>query len=190
MLNSIGLTISEPVDTMVASLKICKIHSGKESAMWASKVETETPFTPSSFNEVKANKLNLDIRCTDEYSDFFSQLDCWAVDYIADNYLRLCGRYLSLNTVKQMYRPCIKKKGNFDPLLRAKITLEGMQRTKYWTLDKSPRLKPDCWQATTFKIKVRISYLYVTNDALGLALDCTDVQVCKEFTPVPDVCPL
>jgi hypothetical protein len=189
MLDANLLSISDPVDTMVVSLKICKIQAGKDSAMWASRIETETPFTPSSFNEGKANKLNLDIRCSDEYLDFFSQLDCWAVEYIADNYLRLCGRQLSLNMVKQMYRPCIKKKGNFDPLLRAKITSEGLQRTRYWALDKSSRLKPDCWQATVFKLQVRISDLYVTNDALGLALDCTDVQVCKEFTPVPDVCP-
>ena len=165
------LSISDPTQTAIGSLKICKIQAGSNDAIWSSRGQTETPFAPSSFNEEKPNTLNLSIRCSDEYSDFFSQLDCWAVEYIADNSLRLCGKQLSLNKVKQMYRPCLKKKGNFDPLLRTKISSEGLHRTRYWSLDRTSRLEPDCWPLTMFKTRIRISYLYVTGDALGLAPD-------------------
>jgi len=189
MLDASSLSISAPTQTAIESLKICKIQTGNNDAIWSSKDEAETPFTPSSFNEEKPYKQNLDIRCVGEYLDFSSQLDCWAVEYIAANSLRLFGKQLQPNKVKEMYRPCIKKIGDFDPLLRTKISSEGQHRTRYRSLDKTARLKPDCWQATVFKTQIRISYLYVTGSAFGLALDCTDVQVCKEFTPTPPVCP-
>jgi hypothetical protein len=189
MLDANSLTISDPTQTAVTTLKICRIQADGKDAIWSSNEEAETPFTPSSFNEAKANKQSLDIRCIGDYLSFFSQLDCWAVEYISVNSLRLFGKQLHCNTVKEMYKPCIKKIASFDPLLRAKITLEGSHRTRYWTLDKEARSEPDCWQGTLFKTRIRISYLYVTESAFGLALDCTDVQVCKEFTPVPDVCP-
>ena len=80
-----SLSISDPTQTAVDSLKLCRIQSGKDDAVWSSKDEVETPFTPSSFNEGKANKQNLDIRCDGEYLHFFSKLDCWAVEYIAVN---------------------------------------------------------------------------------------------------------
>ena len=150
----------------------------------------ETPFTPSSFSDGKANKQNLDIRCDGEYLHFFSELDCWAVEYIAVNYLRLFGKQLASDKVAEMYRPCIKKIGSFEPLLRTKITSEGLHRTRYWTMDKKDRMKPECWLASVFKTQIRIGYLYITGSTFGLALDCTDIQVCKEFTPTPPACPL
>ena len=124
-----SLSISDPTPTAVDSLKLCRIQSGKDVAVWSSKEEVETPFTPSSFNEGKANTQNLDIRCIGDYLHFFSELDRWAVEYVVVNSLRLFGKQLAPEKAAAMYRPCIKKIGSFDPLLRTKITLEGQHRT-------------------------------------------------------------
>ena len=184
-----SLSISGPTPTAVDSLNLCRIRCGQDDAVWSSKEEVETPFTPSSFNEVKANKQNLDIRCIGDYLQFFSELDRWALEYVVVNSVRLFGKKLTREKAAAMYRPCIKKIGTFDPLLRTKLTLEGQHRTIYWTMAGEDRNKPECWQATVFKTRIRIGYLYITESTFGLALECTDVQVCKEFTPAPLVCP-
>ena len=180
-----SLSISDPTLTAIEGLKICKIQTGKDDAVWSSKDEVETPFTPSSFNEGKANKHNLDIRCVGEHLHFFSELDRWAVEYIAVNYLRLFGKQLSPDKVSEMYRPYVRKTGSFDPLLRTKITLEGLHRTRYWAMDKTDRMAPESWPTSVFKAQIRVGYLYISGSTFGLALDCTDIQVCKEIsTPV------
>ena len=104
-----SLSISDPTPTAVDSLMLCRIQSGKDVAVWSSKEEVETPFTPSSFNEGKANKQNLDIRCIGEYLHFFSELDRWAVEYVVVNSVRLFGKQLAPEKAAAMYRPCIKR---------------------------------------------------------------------------------
>ena len=182
-----NLSISDPMVTLIEGLKICKISNGKGATLFASQDEVDTPYEPSAFEKNGSNKLNLDINCTDEYLTFFTQFDDWAVEYITLNSLRLLGEQLPLEKVSELYKPCVKRIAFYDPKLRTKITTEGLNKTRYWTLDKRARLELGCWETTVFKTQVRIAYMYATASSIGFTLDCTDVQVCKEFSPT--ACP-
>jgi hypothetical protein len=177
-----NLSISDPVDTLTEGMKICKISNGKSATMFASVDEVDTPFEPSSFDKNNiSSKQNLDINCTKEYLDFFTQFDKWAVEYITLNSLRLLGEERPIEKVRDIYKTCIKR-DNYEPKLRTKITLEGSGKTRYWSMDKRPRLAPDSWRSTVFKTQIRIAYMYVTEANIGFTLDCMDIQICKELS--------
>jgi hypothetical protein len=181
------LSISDPTQTAIDSLKICKLNHGKDVLFFMSEEGIDTPFAPSSFGEESRNKQNLDLRCDGDYLKFFTKLDTWAVDYITLNSIRLLGASLPIESVLEIYKPCVRKRTSFNPLLRTKITLDGLTPTRYWDTEKKSRLAPNCWQTTVFKTRLRVGYLYITSNSIGFALDCTDIQVCQELS-IPE-CP-
>ena len=186
-MDSKNLTISDPLPSLIEGLKICKISNGKGATMFASEDEVDTPYEPSSFEKTGSNKLNLDINCSKEYLNFFTQFDDWAVEYITLNSLRLLGVEHPIEKVKEIYKPCVKRDLSYEPKLKTKITLEGSGRTRYWPMDKRSRLAPDCWPTSVFKTQVRIAFMYVTEANIGFTLDCMDIQISKEFSPT--TCP-
>ncbi len=74
-MDSKNLTISDPLPTLIEGLKICKISNGKGATLFAWEDEVDTPYEPSSFEKTGSNKLNLDINCSKEYLNFFTQFD-------------------------------------------------------------------------------------------------------------------
>ena len=126
------LSISDPTQTAIDSLKICKVNNGKDVLFFLSQDGVDTPFAPSSFDEEKGNKQNLDLNCDGEYLKFFTKLDAWAVEYISLHSVRLLGNNLPIEKVLELYKPCVRRRGSFNPLLRTKITLDGLALTRYW----------------------------------------------------------
>jgi hypothetical protein len=93
------LSISDPTQTAIDSLKICKVNDGKDMLFFSSQDGVDTPFAPSSFGDDKGNKQNLDLNCDGEYLEFFTKLDSWAVEYVSLNSVRLLGSYLPIEKV-------------------------------------------------------------------------------------------
>ncbi len=146
------------------------------------KTELTHPSPHLLLARTRVKKQNLDLNCDGEYLKFFTKLDSWAVEYISLNSVRLLGNNLSTEKVLDIYKPCVRRRGSFNPLLRTKITLDGLALTRYWDAEKKSRLAPACWQTSVFRTRLRIGYLYITSSSIGFALDCTDVQVCQELS--------
>jgi hypothetical protein len=187
IMDTTTLSISDPTQTPIAGLKVCKLNNRGEPMWFKSEDEVDTPFAPSSYEKNDSNKQNLDVNCSEAYLKFFTDFDTWAVEYITLNSLRLLGEELPLEKVSELYKPCVKRTASYEPKLRTKITTQGLNKTRYWTMDKGARLEPGCWETTVFRTRVRMPYMYTTASSIGFTLDCTDVQVCKEFSPT--ACP-
>ncbi len=122
IMDPMSLSIADPASTRNEALKICKIRCAGGDAFWSSKDLTETPFIPSCYDmESKSSKLGLDLLCNDEYFKIFISLDSWCVDYLITHSPRLFGERRSREWVQSLYKPCVRKSGSFDPLLRTKI---------------------------------------------------------------------
>ena len=182
-------SISEPVLCRNGLVKMCKIlGSDGDIISWDSRELTGTPFIPSSYDsKEKGTKTNLELTCTNEYLKFFKSLDQWCIEYLVNHSKRLLGGDRTYDWVGNMYKPCVKHSGSFNPLLRTKIVNEGMDVTRYWTPDKRPRAEPEMWTACTLRTRIRVAYLYISETGCGIALECSDIQVCSE--PKPAVCP-
>ena len=182
-------SIANPVPCRNGLVKICQIQgSDGDIISWDSSKLTSTPFVPSCYDaKEKASKTSLELTCTNEYLKFFRSLDQWCIEYLVIHSQRLLGGQRSYDWVQNMYKPCVKQIGSFNPLLRTKIVNEGMNVTRYWTLDKKPRAEPEMWMACTLRARVRVAYLYISEAGCGMTLECSDIQVCSE--PKPPVCP-
>ena len=182
------LKICRAVPTANGAIKICKIEKQDRSdAHWTSTDTTETPFTPSCYEEGnRPNRLSLDLRCEGECLEFFKSLDAWAIEQIAINGSTVFGKSFSYEEVKNMYRPCVRKSPSFDPLLRTKLTTGGYHPTRFWGTDRKSRKAPENWPTATLRTQIHIAYLYISESACGLALECTDIQVSE---PSPITCP-
>ena len=55
-------------------------------------------------------------------------------------------------------------------------------RLTYWGMDKLSRKAPEGWTTATLRPQTHIAYLYITETSCGIALDGTDIQVCKELS--------
>ncbi len=180
---------ANPVPCRNGLVKICQIQGASGDIIsWDSSDLTSTPFVPSCYDpKEKASKSSLELTCTNEYLEFFRSLDQWCIEYLTIHSLRLLGVQRTYDWVHNMYRPCVKQVGSFNPLLRTKIVNEGLNATRYWTQDKRPRVEPVMWTACTLRTKVRVAYLYISEEGCGMVLECSDIQVCSE--PKPPVCP-
>ncbi len=188
--NAMSFSIGDPVPTKVDNLMICNIRcsAGVDEVFWSSKDITATPFLPSNYGiEPKAFKLGLELSCSEEYLEFFNSLDAWCIEYLTENSMRLFECQRSRDWIASMYKPCTRKSGTFDPLLRTKIVTNGLNTTRYWSVDKESRSIPEAWLTVAMRVRMRIANLYITDTACGICLECTDIQVCKEFEA--PICP-
>ena len=188
--NAMSFSIGNPMPTKVKNLLICNIRdtSGVDEVFWSSKDLTATPFQPAAYGEeATAFKLGLELSCSEEYLEFFNRLDTWCMDYLMKNSKRFFGNQRSREWLESMYKPCTRKFGTFDPLLRTKIVTNGLNTTRYWSVDKESRSIPEAWPTVAMRVRMRIANLYITDTACGICLECTDIQVCKEYE-VP-ICP-
>ncbi len=188
--NAMSFSIGDPVPTKVDNLMICNIRcsAGVDEVFWSSKDITATPFLPSNYGiDPKAFKLGLELSCSEEYLEFFNRLDAWCMDYLMELSKRCFGNLRSREWLESMYKPCTRKSGTFDPLLRTKIVTSGLNTTRYWSVDKESRSIPEAWLTVAMRVRMRIANLYITDTACGICLECTDIQVCKEFEA--PICP-
>jgi hypothetical protein len=182
--NPMALSIAEAKSTKIEGLRICNINGPLGAASCFTKSLTQTPFEPSSFGlEAKPNKLTLELSCEDEDLKFFNALDEWCIAYLTGHSMRLFSIQYTREEIQGIYKPCVRKSGSFDPLLRTKIIREGLNSTRYWSPDKKARVEPEVWPSVGMRVKIRIANLYITEAACGITLECTDIQVYTEYEP-------
>ena len=94
-------------------------------------------FEPSSMEEL-ATRLTADLRGNDAFISFFESIDNKVVALPVAESSTLFGKTLGHEDVKRLYVPCVKRKGDYAPMVRTKIRLEGPNATRVWNEPASP----------------------------------------------------
>ena len=180
------------VYTTTRGSKTCRIRGADgRDVVYTSSAEggLTAPFGMSCFDKSSAaGRLSLDICLDCEHTlNYFDALDEWAVGYLAANSERIFGKPLPLEQIKAGYHPCVKRRGDYAPLLKAKISAEpGMAH--FWDENGAERRPPEDWRRTRMHFRVRLSHVWIMSGTYGITLVVTDAKVISEGRP-PVFCP-
>ena len=79
---------------------------------------------PSTFDKDEgAARQGIPFELTQELSEFFTNLDTWAVGYIEKESERLFGKQFTKDQVEQGYVSCVKEAPGKSPLLKLKLNM-------------------------------------------------------------------
>ena len=151
---------------------------------------TLAPFGTSNFDKsASASRLTLDINVDSDTAAAFAALDAWAVPYLAQNSERLFGTAMSNEQIAAMYRPCLRRKEGYSPLLHCKVTAEGHPHaTRWWSESKGERGPPANWRDEEMLFRLSAPHLWLSSGMCGFVVNVVDAQI-FEVPPRPRVCP-
>ena len=71
-----------------------------------------TPFGAQSFQNESTNRKSIEFRLpVGETTDYWDAFDAWAVTYLTCHSTRLFGKPLTIEQVRDGYRPCVSRRG-------------------------------------------------------------------------------
>jgi hypothetical protein len=167
--------------------KMAVLTDGPNRCHYTFKSPTRAPFGPSNFDkDSSATRQNLEIRVSGEAAEFFDGLDDWALTYITAHSERLFKKKLSLQQVRDMYHPCLRRAPGYDPLLRTKYNAAGSRGAcRFWTLDRQQREPPVDWREAEVTPHVHISHLWMMGQSCGLVVNLCDMLVTEATSSFP-----
>ena len=86
--------------------------------------------------------MNLVLQCGEPTQAYFERLNEWTKDYVQTHAERLFKKPMSREEIEGGYRSPLSRAGEYLPLLRTKITVEGPKACKYWMLEGNPAKSP------------------------------------------------
>ena len=135
---------------------------------------SRAPFGPKSYNDVPSQRQTLDLSITGAAWKYMTNLDNWTVEYVHKNCERLLKRKLSLEQVRELYRPLVTQKDTFPPLMRAKINTSGLRACRYWKNQETCD-EPN-WKACSVTPRYKFRGLWVMGSQFGWSVDIADMQ--------------
>ena len=137
-----------------------------------------------------AQRVSLDLRCTCPTTlAIFQEIDAWAVAELAKNSERIFGKKMSLEQVQAAYRPCLRRKEGFAPLLHTKMTLDaGPNATSFWDEQKQRRLPPDDFRNVSLLLKLSVPHLWLSAGTCGFVVNVTSYQIMPQVPEIEE-CP-
>jgi hypothetical protein len=113
-----------------------------------------------------------------------------AMSYLQKNSERLFNETLSIPQVAKIYKPCVKRKSNYDPAVRVKLNLGGDFATRLWSKQSKLREAPEVWRGANVRIVLQVAHLWFMDDGTcGLTVNCTDLLVVSESGVQTADCP-
>ena len=159
--------------------KICLLNSnGARVSLESSFAPMQAPFGPSTYDKQPASRMNLALQCGEPTQAFFERLNDWTKDYTQAHAERLFKKPMTREEIDAGYRSPLSVAGEYLPLVRTKITIEGPKACKFWTLDGKPREPPEDWRKVSLRPILSISHLYIMGKEFGWVVRCTDIQIC------------
>ena len=92
---------------------------------------------------------------------------------------RIFCKTLSLEQIRASYRPCVKRREGYAPLLTAKISTEhgAMRFRGEQGVERRP---PDDWRSARMYFRLHVSHLWIMNGGFGLIINVADAKVVSE----------
>ena len=85
-----------------------------------------SPFGASSFGDEQTTRKTIEFRIRVAWVDFFDRFDAWAVTYLTCHSERLFKKPLTIDQVRDGYKPCVSRRGTYPPTLRCKLNIAGV----------------------------------------------------------------
>ena len=124
----------------ICSPQVVKIHLGP----------TRAPFGAGCFNSEEKIRVNLDLECTNTYTELLERIDAWVIDTLAASPELYFKKPLTRDEVIKAYKPsCTPHSKNgidYSPTMRCKTTLEGPSKVRCWTPERFLRAVPEDWR--------------------------------------------
>ena len=171
-------------DTQTSSrgAKTCTLLSAKGEKIVFTLGPTSTPFGAGSYGDEATTRKTLDLRVFDTESEFFKELDNWAVDYIAKNSERLLKKSLTRDQVKEHYRSPATAKEGYQPLVRTKINTFGQNAVRCWSTTREVIGLPEDLKNCNFLAQVHLSHLWMMGRDYGWVISCQDLMILDQVS--------
>ena len=183
------LIIAEPVVSSRGA-KSCALSNNGEKYTLTLGNRSEpltTPFGAPSFQNEATNRKSIEFRLpAGEMTDFWDGFDAWAVTYLTCHSTRIFGKPLTIEQVRDGYRPCVSRRGTYPPTLRCKVNLAGSSNcVRCWSPAEQRIEVPQEFRGLEMVARVSVMHLWIMNREFGWVLQPTDLM-CSE---VSQTCP-
>ena len=136
-----SLKIGPPIASKKGGVKQCPISlDGKPFKFILGTIASplRIPFEVAPFNsEDVSARLTLNLEIIDSVSKkILQELDAQILHLVCQNAAELMKKIVTKETLSVMYKPCLPENGSYEPVLRAKITLEPPRQVKVWNETK------------------------------------------------------
>jgi hypothetical protein len=141
-----------------------------------------TPFGAQSFQNEATNRKTIEFRLpSGEMTDFWDGFDAWAVTYLTCHSARLFGKPLTIEQVRDGYKPCVSRRGDYPPTLRCKVNLSGTSAVRCWSLAEERVEVPQEFRGLEMVAMVSVMHLWQMNREFGFVLQPNDLM-CSEVS--------
>jgi hypothetical protein len=145
-----------------------------------------SPFGASSFSDETTSRKTIEYRLPPTWVDYFDSFDSWAVTYLTCNSERLFGKPLTIEQVRDSYKPCVTRRGNYQPTLRCKLNIAGTSAVRCWTPLEQRMGVPEDFRGYEMVPRVSALHLWCMNREFGFVfqvndLMCSEVSQCCPF---------
>ena len=144
-----------------------------------------SPFGAQSFNDDSTRRKSIEFRLPGESIDFWDGFDAWAVTYLTCHSARLFGKPLTIEQVRDGYRPCVSRRGTYPPTLRCKVNLGGTNAVRCWSPAEERIEVPQEFRGLELVALVSVQHLWVMNREFGFVLQPNDLMC----SAVSQTCP-
>ena len=178
--------INDQISTSRGS-KICLLtnnEKGNKQIDFIPDQPVTAPFGYSSFDEF-AQRKNFDIRCSPEMEEYFTQLNKWTLNYVANHSERLLKRKASTEQIQDMYKSPLNVKQGYAALLKAKVNTTGNNAIRFWDADGELTDEPTDWKTTKIIPQLRIRQLWLMGGNFGWVIEITDCQIFPRVMQCP-----
>ena len=175
IVNRGGLTI-EPVRVSSTGFKTASVAFEGERLQWLTPW-SQIPFHPRKFREDSSDKVSLALVTNDFTLEIGEALDRWALSQATQNSIQLFGRTLSPTDVVRAYKPIIARSGDFKPLIKSKIWLDGSLQIRVWDESATRRTVPQNFRDFEARAAQVLKGFWFHSGKFGLTLETPDVQL-------------
>ena len=169
------LTI-EPTRVSSTGFKTAGVVYDGDRLQWLT-LWSKIPFHPRKFHEDSSDKVSLALVTNDFTLEIGEALDKWAVSQATINSIQLFGRTLSPTDVVRAYKPIISRSGDFKPLIKSKIWLDGSQQIRVWDESGTRRTVPQNFRDFEARASQVLNGFWFHSGKFGLTLETSDMQV-------------
>ena len=138
---------------------------------------SKIPFHPRKFHEDSSDKVSLALVTNDFTLEIGEALDKWAIQQATANSMQLFGRTLSPTDIVRAYKPIISRSGDFKPLIKSKIWLDGSQQIRVWDESATRRTVPSNLRDFEVRASQVLKGFWFHSGKFGLTLETPDMQV-------------
>ena len=166
----------EPVRVSSTGLKTANVTYAGDRLQWLTPW-SRIPFHPRKFHETSSDKVSLALATNELTLEMGEALDKWAIAQATQNSIQLFGRTLSPTEIVRAYKPLIVKSGDFKPLIKSKIWLDGSQQIRVWDESATRRTVPSNLRDFEARAAQVLKGFWFHSGKFGLTLETPDMQV-------------